>query len=296
MCAAHAARTSRTVLPSSDVYSRPRFLRALCVHNQVVVIQTSGEGALARARGRERFNPAYRVHYLLSRAHEQPGDMPALEAWSNTFGVTGADVLDETFDTLQMLRLMSRQIALARKQMTIVEGVSEKDYAFAFDSAANTINVSALGTAWQDFDKHITANVLRTLRWCSQQTPTDPKRVADAELADLEEELEEFRLGVEEHASNDELRLFLLEHIAIIEKAFLEYRVVGVQAFQRASGQFVTSLQDPDNQAIFEKNKEVPEVKKLASIWKRTLQAGQVMSMANTAITVGRTLLELGGS
>ncbi len=250
---------------------------------------------MAEPRGRERFNPAYRVHYLLSKAHEQPGDIPALAAWSNTFDVTGADFLDERFDTIQMLQLMSRQITLARKQMALVEQVSEDSYAFAFDNAAQTINVSALGSEWSNFDRFINADVLRALRRCSQSTPADPKQVTDAELASLQEELEEFRLSVEEHAMNEELRLFLLEQIAIIERAFLEYRIIGVQAFQRASGHFVTSLENPDNHTILEQNREEPEVKKLASIWKRTLQAGQVMSMVNTAITLGRTVLELGG-
>lgn len=262
----------------------------------MIVIQTSREDTLARARGRERFNSAYRVHYLLSRAHEQPGEIPALAAWSNTFGVTEADFLDERFDTIQMLRLMSQQITLARKQMTLVEHLSEDSYAFAFDNAVQTINVSALGAAWESFDQFIDAKVLRTLRTCSQATPADPTRVTDAELASLEEELEEFRLSVEEHALNEELKLFLLEQIAIIEMAFLEYRIVGVQAFQRASGQFITSLENPDNHAIVEQNREEPEFKKLASIWKRTLQAGQVMSMVNTAITLGGAVLELGGS
>ncbi len=250
---------------------------------------------MAEPRGRERFNPAYRVHYLLSKAHEQPGDIPALAAWSNTFDVTGADFLDERFDTIQMLQLMSRQITLARKQMALAEHLSEDSYAFAFDAAAQTINVLTLGSEWSNFDQFINANVLRTLRTCSQATPADPKRVTDAELASLEEELEEFRLSVEEHASNEELRLFLLEQIAIIERAFLEYRIVGVQAFQRASGHLTTSLENPDNHSILEQNREEPEVEKLASIWKRTLQAGQVMSMVNTAITLGRTVLELGG-
>jgi hypothetical protein len=261
----------------------------------VVVIQTSREDTLTEARGRERFNPAYRVHYLLSKAHEQPGDIPTLAAWSNTFGVTGTDLLDERFDTIQMMHMMSRQITLARKQMTLVEQDSEDTYALAFDQAAQTINVSALGAQWQDFDRHINADVLRTLRRCSQLTPADPRWVAEAELVTLEQELEDFKLRVEEQTSNEELRFFLLEQIAIIEKAFLEYRIVGIQAFQRASGQLITSLENPDNHTILEKYREEPEVKKLVSIWKRTLQAGQVMSMVNTAITLGRTVLELGG-
>lgn len=263
------------------------------MHNWTTVIQTSEEDALSR--GRERFDPAYRVHYLLSRAHEQPGDISTLAAWSNTFGVTETDSLDDRFDTIQMMQMMSRQITLARHQMTSVEEVSENDYAFAFDKAAQAIDVTALGAEWQNIDQFIDANVLRTLRWCSRQTPADPTRVADAELADLEEELEEFRLGVEENASNEELKLFLLEHIAMIDKAFLEYRVVGVQAFQRASGQLIASLESPDNHELLEKNKGEPEVEKLASIWERALQAGQVVSMVNSAIDAGKTFLELGG-
>jgi hypothetical protein len=88
----------------------------------------------------------------------------------------------------------------------------------------------------------------------------------------------------------------LLEHIALIEKAFLEDKIVGVYAFQRASGQLLTSLEDPHNQEVFERHRDEPKVKQLVLIWRRLLQAGQVASMLNTAVNLIQKALEFGGS
>jgi hypothetical protein len=243
----------------------------------------------------DKSNPAYRVLSLLTAAKQQPDDIPAIAAWANTLGVSKADLLDDRFHTVEMLHLLTRQITLAKNQMHLIGQFSEDTYAFAFDHAQQTINVAGLSAHWNSYKQYITPEVLTTLKWCSQATPADPIQVQDEELDTLEQELAEFKSRVEKQTTNEELRSFVLEHIALIEKAFLEYRIVGVRAFQRAAGELLTSLEDPHNQDVFERNRDKPEVQQVVSIWHRLFQAGQIASTLNSAVNLVQKALEVGG-
>jgi hypothetical protein len=242
-----------------------------------------------------RFNSAYRVFMLLSEAREQPQNVPTIAAWSNTLGVTGTDLPDEEFHTVELLHLLSSQINMAKNQMHVAAQFPEDTYTFAFDKAQETINVTALGARWEGYKNSITPDVLTTLRWCSHAIDADPIQVQEDELSTLEQELAKFKSSVKEKTKSEELKYFLLEHIALIERAFLEYKVVGARAFQRAAGNLLTSLEDPHNQEVFERNRDEPEVKQVVSIWRRMLQAGQATSMLNSAVTLVQKALEWGG-
>lgn len=218
------------------------------------------------------FNSCYRVFAVLSEARLESDNIATLAAWSNAFGITETDYLDNRFYTLRMLDLLDREKELARLQVESNLSIASDELEATFQAASNAMDISYLGNPWSGSKRHLTDEMLRNLRVFSRKLPEDSEMVNEYELRQVRYELEKFAKHVQENIEDSDLKAFLLEQITIIRKAFLEYHVIGVKAFRDASGNFFTEAQNPVNRKVVEDNKNSEELKKLKSLWTMCLQ------------------------
>lgn len=217
--------------------------------------------------GRERFNSCYRLYESLSRARLEQDGINALSAWSSAFGVTGTPGLDDRFDTIHMLGLLTAEKDRAEQQVKDYCGLDEDTRNNVFGAFSSAMNVAAIGTKWEASKTHLTDGGLRTLLMCSREVPEDNETVDNASLRSTHEEVDGFHSRIEEELEDGPLKDFLLKQLSIIRRALLEYNVIGTNAFREASGQLVVEIQKPANQEVIEEHKGSDYLKKLKSIW-----------------------------
>lgn len=216
---------------------------------------------------RNNFNACYRVYQVLMEARVEDDNAPTLAAWSAAFGITEAEFLDERFDTISMLGLLTKQKDLAQLQVEQHSSLPENQRNEAFSLASQAMNVTAVGQQWKVAKQHITDGMLRTLRKCSQEIPEDVEKANETDLAKMRDELTELAFLVQGELEDGALRDFLTQQIAIIRRALLEYYVVGIEAFRNASGQLFAELQRPENIETIKENKNSEYIEKLRSVW-----------------------------
>ena len=219
-----------------------------------------------------RANACFRVYSVLRDVREQSDTIPTLAAWSNAFGVSETEHLDDRHDTLSMLGLLDKQAKLAQFQAKESLDLADDEIEETFQSVSQAMSVSTLSQRWETGKKHITDDLLRTLKAYSRDLPEDSETVNEYELQQVQRDLEEFARRVEEEVEDSNLKYFLLEQITIIRNALLEYYVVGAGAFRSAFGRFLAELQDPHNRKVYEEHKDSPWLEKLGELWGRSLK------------------------
>ena len=230
--------------------------------------------------GRNRTNPCFRVYSVLRDAREEADNIPTIAAWSNTFGVSETEYLDNRYDTLYMMGLLDKQAKLAQLKAKANLDFADDTIEDTFRLVSQAMNVSALSQHWGNGKKHITDDLLRTLKAYSRDLPEDLETINEYELQKVQRDLEEFAKRVQEEVANDELRRFLLKQSTIIRKAFLEHYVVGGEAFRDASGRVFAELQSPENVEVFEEHKGSDWIKQIETLCRRVT----TLSVAYTAI------------
>lgn len=227
-----------------------------------------------------RANPCFRVYSVLRDAREEDDTTPTLAAWSNAFGVSETEHLDDRYDTLHMLGLLDREAKVARLQAKENLDIAPAAVDDTFQPVFSAMNVAALSQGWANYKKYLTDDLLRTLREYSRDLPEDSEAVNEHELQQVRRDLEEFAKRVREEVTDDDLKSFLLNQITIIRKAFLEYYIVGVKAFRDASGRVFAELQSPENIEVFEEHKESDWIKQVETLCRRVT----MLSATYTAI------------
>lgn len=216
---------------------------------------------------RNNFNACYRVFQLLMEARVEDDNVTTLAAWSTAFGVTDAEYLDERFDTINMLGLLTHEKDIAQLQVKQHSHVPEDTRNEVFGLASQAMNVAAIGQQWKVAKQHISDEMLRTLRKCSQEVPEDVEKASETDLAKMRDELAELVLRVQDKLEDGALKDFLIQQIGTIRRALLEYYVVGIQAFRNASGQIFADLQRPENLETIKDNESSEYIEKLRSVW-----------------------------
>lgn len=251
----------------------------------------------------ETFNPCYRVYMALREAQQEDSNIPALAAWTNALGVRDTEFLDERFDTIHMLGLLTHEKDLAWLQVSQQTSISASIYQPTFNKASQAMNLGAISQLWGESKQHITSTVLRELKAYSAEMPAD-QRVDEETLRRLKEEVEEFANRVRTHVEDEHLKIFLLEQLTILRKAFLEYSLTGVAAFRRASGQLIAEFQNPANRKVLDDHRDTDEMRRLSELWNWSLKLYATIEMVKgvvqtlevqQALEVASSLLQLGG-
>ena len=240
-------------------------------------------------------NAVSRIYPILEAASEQPKTRQAVTIWAQVLGVTNASTLDGVYDTVHLMRLLANEIRLAKSQMESTGMLTEDLYAFAFDSAYETIDILNLGSPWANYISRLSHRVLTALKMCVQLTSASihEEEVPFSELNDLLDDLDELKASVEQRSLSSDLKSFIFSQIAIIERTILEVRIVGVEAFGRGIGEFAAGI--AGNQQLVKQNADEPEVTSLKKSWDKFLAIAAQFITLGRAVETGRKMAEIGG-
>lgn len=163
-------------------------------------------------------------------ARSQPPDLSVLDVWCRVFGITVSGALRQTDEVIQGLKLLLDEVELVTAQVKTENYGDPARYGSTLsliDMAIDKVNFSA---QWQHNKGHLDRVNYDLLGTLSDLTP-DEERVQDKALGEFAEELQKFKQYALENLEG-QFQTFVLEQIAIMERAIKSYPIVGAKAFR----------------------------------------------------------------
>lgn len=235
-------------------------------------------------------NSAQRVLALLKAARPRPEKHTAAEVWAHVFGMDAEKVKTDPHDVYTKLLLVRREIDLigALMQETAIPEPLVKPY---LDRVRRVVSPSNLGSQWLGFKQSLPDDTLLCLSYCAALLPEEPE-VDRAELQRILDQVQNLRAEIDSTRLSMQVREFLDEQLAIIERAIQEYPIRGAASIKRAFVDGFSDLAARSGDLRSEEDKK--EASRVASAWIALGRAGDAIIKGDKIATAYISLMEKG--
>ncbi len=242
----------------------------------------------------DHYNAAYRVKNIFEQAlglRVQNND-DALHVWATVLNVKDDDENKLAAEVIHRLTHLREQLEMVRSGMKTQEYASNL-YDKEIQILLSTTAVRTIRATWHNnHARWVKPEVRKAMQFWPQILVSDEEPIDEGELEKTLSGLLEFRKDVETSDLPDSVRTFILEQLAIIERAFHLYDIIGAKAFGEATYEFQFHLlrhgQEVNKAASDEDS--VGALKRLQSLW---LQVMQWASHADTSIGLAERIPKL---
>jgi hypothetical protein len=225
----------------------------------------------------ERDNPAGRLWHILNEAKQKGPDKKVRNVWAEIFDLNpeaDSQILEKTSLLIGLLIEVKRSIENAKdlNQDLYLERLPRIEEAF--------LSVR-LTDQWKAFDNRLDGTTMLSLKHCS-----DALSNRSSEAVIEEDELRELRSDVQalidrildDSELDPELRRILLDHLEIIRRAIINYKVHGSDGLQEAIKTATGAVYL--NRELFEAEKDSDSV---SLFWKIIVRIGTLTALVNDA-------------
>lgn len=214
------------------------------------------------------YNPASRLHALLSEFGAEPHNQPALQAWLNVFLIHEKDSTRQWILVTHKLRLLLEELDLLERKLPNTV-LSRQAYGRQLSEFHQAIDPAGLAKDRHAYTHLLSEDSLSILYACRDALPSDGQPLDPTDIGNLKAKLNELRQTVTESDMPDELKQFFFQHCQILDEALSDYLIRGPAAFVAAH---VTTIQlIAVNHDLIERDKDNTEVraasKRLADVW-----------------------------
>ena len=178
-------------------------------------------------------SPVKRLYEILEKARSMPDTVAVRYVWADALGVDREDIVSIYHALADLFTLFNA----AKQSIETLKDVNRDDYLKPFDQIEEVIKQSNLDQRWEALKRTLSATTMLALKLAANTATVDANTVAvDAEsLKNLQKEVDELiETVVDVNFSSDELKSILLEHLEIIRRAILAYRVSGNEGLRRS--------------------------------------------------------------
>lgn len=221
----------------------------------------------------KKLNSASRILLVLEEAVKQNDRTQVLEVWMKVFSLKETQAIKCAFIVTQLLQVMHKELELASDGITKA-GISTSLYKQEFSNIENAISPLNLSNTWHSARQYLAAEVIKTLAFCAEILPDEESQISQDELTAIQNQVDELREALNTATLPDRLMELIEHHILLIEKALLEYRVVGAKALREAGRTALGELIEVKAEVIESKDELV--IKKLYEMWKNVNSAADV--------------------
>ena len=239
-------------------------------------------------------NSIARVHHTLSRASTQHPNDPAWKAWAHAFELP--TVFKEGSLTHSLLHEVASCVSLTYQQLrqgrAQIDRTPFKRETFdpIFDNAEKVLSIGSLEGPWNLSRQHLGSEVLPMLKAYSEALPDDDETTAD-EIAQLVKQCRQLEELITKHKLPDDLKLFLLRQLDIIQQAIREFRIRGGEAFRDAA--YNMAVDAAENQEIVQQHAKLEPV----TVWRQIAFAvakyGKWTIMLGKFLKAGQDIVEI---
>jgi len=209
-------------------------------------------------------NPASRIYRILDSAIAQGGGKQCTPFWTEFFSVRGANSNEVGFETVRLLSLLSAQAYEVVRKLKETS-LSEDLYSNAFQVISRVFAVETLPNQWDYCRQLLAKDVMVSLKYCAEILPSDEESIDAEELSTLDKEIDDLWQEVEQQELPEDVKAFVLRHLAMIKKAIKEYPIVGIRAFQEAQDRAMVDI--VKNAEVVRTHSKNPKVRAVMKYW-----------------------------
>lgn len=208
------------------------------------------------------------------------------------FKVNLKDPAERAFVVTEKLHLLHQELEAAHLAM-LATGVNPEHYKNAFQGARRVIVPQDLTLSWIVLKSVLKPEIFSTLALCVEVLPNEERLLEDEEMERIWSMLEELKQEVDSSELPEDVRKFILEQIAIIEKTLDEYEITGARAFRRAL--VAASLSYSEHEAAVDEHRDAPEVKKVVGLWGMLTRMNERSETVQKLLSSGVKIVKLVG-
>lgn len=222
------------------------------------------------------YNAAYRVKNIFERALalRVKNEDDALHVWATVFNVQEEDENKLMAEVIHRLTHLREQLEIIRSGMEAQEYDSNL-YDKEIQDLLSTTQVRTIRATWHNnHARWIKPEVRKALLFWPQILDSDEEPIDEGELDDTLSSLLQFRNDVESSDLPDPVRTFILEQLAIIERAIHLNKIIGAKAFGEAAYeiQFHALRHGVEVKEAASGKESEGALKRLRGLWLRLMQ------------------------
>ncbi len=235
-------------------------------------------------------NSAYRVYEILKVACNITGNQPICSVFADVFGIPTDDARARILEATRLMGLFYAEVEDAHKRMKATD-FSEDLYDNAFQAINSYMAITLIFNPWEG-QRHQICNVIHLLKFCSEVLPNEEQLVDSETLDQLGQLLNELNEKLKSTELPDYVRAFVVQQVAIIEKAIREYKIVGAKAFKSAVYEGAIHYMEHEEEVSEHTEKE--EFSLLGRAWNKVKNVASYGMKAEKYLSAGVKLFELG--
>lgn len=212
----------------------------------------------------DRINAAHRLDQVLREAQPFDDGVSTVEVWTQVFHITGPDAPTVAVEVARRVGLLREEVKDVLDKMRGTPVRAER-YENAFSQVSAALDVTQLGMTWAQQKQYLHTGVLEAVGWCADTLPAEEETIAPDDLAAFQSHVQNFGNRIDESPLPDYVKRFVQDQVRIIERAILDYPVVGAKAFKRGSVESFVNV--AENRETFLEQQDEPEMQTLRKFW-----------------------------
>lgn len=237
-------------------------------------------------------NPAKRLLMLIEPLSTRSNQQSASHVWSEAFGLDKSKTSSDPHEIFLKLNLLREELDLVENLMSETD-LSPSLYAPYLARIRNVISIRNLDAHWGSYQGHLGVDTILALKYCVEILPSESE-LAKEELQAVLDKVYELKQEIANSKLSRGVHDFLISQLSIIEKAVLEYPIIGSAAIKRAFRDGFSDLVSHADNLDKEKDKE--EAAKVANIWSSLKAAGKEFVETDRIATAYLSIIEKGHS
>jgi hypothetical protein len=222
-------------------------------------------------------NPAGRLWHILDEARKKGDGMKVREVWGQVFGID----MNSTSQILEKQGEMIRLLMDVKRSIENIDGLNQDLYLKQLPSIQGAFATVRQSDQWKSFKNRLDEATMLSLEHCADELSkhSNERVLGQDELQSLREDVEALIDRVLDGTTIDpKLREILLEHLEIIRRAIINYKLHGSDGLQEAIKTATGAVYL--NRGIFEAEKDSEAVD---WYWKIIVRIGTLTALVSDA-------------
>ena len=236
-------------------------------------------------------NSAQRLYELLAEASQAGDSDKTRDVWAKAFH------LPEEYQGPKLNAEVSMKLSALHQELEALRAsmndtfVPEEVFEPPLRKVESAISPTNIGAQWRSFSKHITPEVLLSLRYNSAILGVQERPIDEDELDSLIEEVRELEQKLKEADLSPAVKALIERHVESIMFALSDYRIKGASAIKEAVHKAAGDLIEHKEDIATSRDSEA--VTRLGQLWFRVTQIGDSVVKADRAIESGKRMWAL---
>lgn len=240
-------------------------------------------------------NPATRI-FTLTRQVLSISDSPTTTTplcWARIFHIKQPVVAFLPFDVAERLTEVRDEVLLLERALGETRRIGPHVYQTTIKQIFNMFSPINLAGNWQQVRSAISAESMNLLETFQETLPLsyEEQEISQEELLAIRKIADDLILTVQNSELSEPVKAFIRRHADMILRAIALYPIQGAQALREAQRAAISDI--IENGEMVRENTEWPEMREVASVWKRIGVAFNLARGVDAAIRIGKEAWKL---